>query len=199
MALHQFQVRLYGTSGLPEDVFENVLWYEVNAPDTVQGTCNELRDLYVGSGAGQAVMIGGYNKVEVRAYAASGGQPVASAGPTSLTARSPGQPNEMAVCLSYAASDDPQASSARRRGRIYIGPIVGGNTNGRPSPTVLTQVLAFGQSLAAVGTAGNTTWKLYSRTDGVSAKIESIWVDDAWDVQRRRGLKPSSRQVQDVQ
>ena len=60
-------------------------------------------------------------------------------------------------------------------------------------------MLALGQAIAAVGTASNTTWKMHSKTEGTFKKIESISVDDAWDVQRRRGLKPLARTRQDVQ
>jgi hypothetical protein len=40
---------------------------------------------------------------------------------------------------------------------------------------------------------------MHSKTEGVFRKIESISVDDAWDIQRRRGLKPLARTRQDVQ
>lgn len=196
MADYIFQVRLQGTSNLQEDVYENVLCFEVNAPDTVAGRCDEIKELYR-----TATFLGGFNSVEVRAYALTGGQPVAASGPTAKTGgATPALPNEVALCLSYAAVDDPAVSTRRRRGRIFLGPLFGTSAAGvRPNTTLRGLALTFGQSLASVGTAGNTTWKLFSRVDNVTAKIESIWVDDAWDIQRRRGLKPSARDIQDVQ
>jgi hypothetical protein len=199
MADYMFQVRLQGTSNLPKDVYENVLFYEVIAPDTVKGTCDELVAKYAGSGAGDASFIGGINSVTVRAYPLAGGQPIeestATTGKVSLAF-----PHEVAVCLSYATVDDVAASTPRRRGRIYLGPM---GTSGGDTPRVSAQlrglVLAFGQSLASVGFADSTTWKLYSRTDLATFKIESIWCDDSWDTQRRRGLAPTLRTAQDVQ
>ena len=47
MGVFQFQVRLQGVSGLPHDVYENVLFYDVNLPDTVQGTCDSLKAKYI--------------------------------------------------------------------------------------------------------------------------------------------------------
>lgn len=200
MADHIFQVRLLGSTGLPTDVYENVLCFDVNAPDTVQGRCEDLLALYSDLGQGNAYFLCGYNKVEVRAYTMAGGQPVASAGPTTTANHSAApMPREVAICLSYAAVDDPAKSTSRRRGRIYLGPLPQSVAADRPGAALLNDILVFGQSLASIGTAGNTTWKLYSRTDAVTAKIESIWVDDAWDTQRRRGLAPTARTVQDVQ
>lgn len=199
MAEYMFQVRLQGTSNLPKDVYENVLFYEVNNTDTVKGTCDELAAKYAGSANGDAQFIGGINSVTVRAYPLAGGQPIEETtvptGKVSLA-----YPHEVAVCLSYATVDDVAASTPRRRGRIYLGPMgTSGGDVARPSSTLRSQVLAFGQSLASIGFAGNTTWKLYSRSDLVTAKIESIWCDDAWDTQRRRGLAPTLRTAQDVQ
>lgn len=200
MALYSFQVRLLGTTGLADDIYENVLWYEVNAPDTVQGRCDNLAALYSGTGANEgAQFLRGFNKVEVRAYANGQGQPVANKIVTSPSTSGVPLIHEVAVCLSYAATDDPQESGGRRRGRIYLGPTTMDGTNGRPSAALQAKVLGFGQKLAAIGTAGNTTWVLYSRTDASAHKIESIWTDDTWDIQRRRGLAPTSRTVQDVQ
>jgi len=194
MATYLFQARLQGQTNIPSDVYENVLFFDVNAPDTVQGRCENIRDLYVGSN-----LFGGINGVEVRAYNLGGGQPIASS-KAAKPVLGVGWPREVACCLSYAAVDDPDQSIARRRGRIYLGPI--GNAHGaadRPDALLRTTVLDFGSSLANIGFGANTTWMLFSRTDQVAAKIESIWVDDAWDTQRRRGLDPTARQVRDVQ
>jgi hypothetical protein len=195
MAVKQFQVRLKGLSALPEDVYENVLFFEVNAPDTVEGNCDEIAAAY-----DALSFTGGWNQLEIRVYELAGGQPTfqktyAIASVSTLTG-----PGEVAVCLSYAANDDPGLVGPRRRGRIYIGPIAfNWVQDPRPAPVLRQNLLVFGQALASVGSAANTTWLMYSRTDLVTAKIESIWVDDAWDTQRRRGLAPTLRDVQLVQ
>lgn len=196
MADNIYQVRLQGQSDLPEDVYENVLFYNTNGiNDTAQSTCEALRDLYV-----NLPFLGGVKSVEVRAYPINGGQPVASAGPTARPVIAVQTPHETAICLSYSAEDDPDKAGRRRRGRIFLGPLGGGLVGGeRPGPSLRDAVLDFGESLASVGFADSTTWLLFSRLDNSGFKIESIWVDDAWDTQRRRGLKPTLREVRDVQ
>ena len=200
MTDHLFQVRLQGTSNMPKDVYENVLCYDVDILQPVSGICQQIAQKYAGTATGDATFIGGFNKVEVRAYPMTGGEPVANHIITGVGKVSLALPHEVAVCLSYAAEDDPSKAGPRRRGRIYLGPM--GTTGGgvdRPASTLRNLVLAFGQSLASIGTASSTTWKLYSRTDQATFKIESIWCDDAWDTQRRRGLAPTLRTTQDVQ
>lgn len=196
MADYTFQVRLGGISHLPDDVYENVLCFEVNAPDTVEGRCQDLAELY-----NDSPLFGGVDSCEVRAYAITGGPPVASYGPITRVANSVPFPHEVALCLSYTAAEDPDLATPRRRGRIFIGPLgnVATISNGRPGNALKDTLLDFGESLAAIGTGGNTTWKLHSRSDNVTAKIEAIYCDDAWDTQRRRGLAPTAREVRDVQ
>jgi hypothetical protein len=36
-------------------------------------------------------------------------------------------------------------------------------------------------------------WAIYSPTANLHKTITDIWVDDAWDTQRRRGLAPTTR------
>lgn len=195
MAAHQFTVRLLGVSGLPKDVYENVLFFDVGAPDTVEGTCDGISQAY-----DDLQIIGGFSGLEIRVYDLGGGQPTFQKQYPAITSTGETGPGEVAICLSYSAVDDPDASTARRRGRIYVGPLLAAQVGQRRvSDVQAAAVLDFGEDLASVGFASNTTWLLYSRTDTQTAKIESIWVDDAWDTQRRRGLAPSKRTVRDVQ
>lgn len=196
MAVHKFQVVLHNDTGLPRDDFVNVLYYEVNAPDTIEGTCDEIANVYDIPTFWNAQLSG---HMTIKVYPLAGGQPeLVKEYTAKLDPGSGNGPSEVAICLSYAAVDDPQTSTGRRRGRIYVGPLHTANAD-RPGTSVRDLVLNMGQGLASVGTAGNTTWMLYSQTDASAHKIESIWVDDAWDIQRRRGKAPSTRVVQDVQ
>ena len=195
MAARQFTVRLKGNSGLPEDVYENVLFFDVNAPDTLEGTCDGINAAYAAE-----PHLAGWNGIEIRVYELAGGQPIFQKTYTTLAPSFNSGPGEVAVCLSYAANDDPGLVGPRRRGRIYIGPLTGGQLQvPRPSSIVKEAVLDLGTALSQIGFGGNTTWLMYSRTDLVTAKIEVIWVDDAWDTQRRRGLSPTGRVLRDVQ
>jgi hypothetical protein len=195
MAVHRYQARLQGVSGLPQDVYENTFYFDTDFPDGVEGICDGLSAAYPAH-----LPLAGISGFQVRVYELAGGQPVFQKDYPTFAMPGNTGPGEVAICLSYAAVDDPDASTRRRRGRIYLGPL--GATpisSPRPNATLIDQVLDFGEAVASIGFASNTTWHLYSATDNVSAKIESIWCDDAWDTQRRRGLAPTARTVRDVQ
>jgi len=198
MAHHDLLVALHHFQGLPENDCVNTLHFEINGPDTVEGVCDEVAGAYV---AQAGIFSGAISSMTIKAYEEglnpagpgfSKDYPFVGAGSASVA--------EVALCLSYAAVDDPEGSSPRRRGRIFLGPLSGAQlSNERPPAAFQDSALAFGQALASAGTAGNTTWLMYSQRDLTYAKIESIWVDDAWDIQRRRGLAPTARRVADVQ
>lgn len=127
-------------------------------------------------------------------------------------------PDELACCLTYhadltnVAEEIPQAPAgpagdlhprARRRGRIYLGPFAtavydpAANTNARPG-------VNFRQTIkdAAIRLRDNADlasdsvqWAVYSPTDGLAREVVAGWVDDAWDIQRRRGLERTTRDV----
>lgn len=193
MAIRKLQVALHGDSNLPQDDAVNVLYFDTEeletAMDGVAAAYNAaagiFNEFFVGNG------------MTIKAYEPTGGQPLQAKDYAFSPISAGDGPTEVAICLSYASVDDPDASTGRRRGRIYLP--VGGQTTLRPSATVIDRVLDLGEALAQVGFANATTWHLWSATDQTSAKIESIWCDDAWDTQRRRGLDPTMREVRDVQ
>lgn len=107
-------------------------------------------------------------------------------------------PTEIAVCLSFQGAKTPGFPQARRRGRIYLGPLAASvNVDGRPNETFITHVctaaLAFKSGIE--GLSGNEEWCVWSGTNETGVDITNGWVDNAFDVQRRRGLAPSIRQV----
>jgi hypothetical protein len=109
-------------------------------------------------------------------------------------------PPEVALCLSYAAVDNPDQSTPRRRGRIFLGPLTPSVMAGqRPDVSLRNAALTLGDGIAQVGLASNVTWMLRSAVGNSYHKIESIWVDDTWDTQRRRGNQPTLKTVRDVQ
>jgi hypothetical protein len=125
-------------------------------------------------------------------------------------------PRECAVVLSLAAAHAGVAEdvpggvpgpkgdthpAARYRGRIYLGPLnLAAVTQAADSPVVNVsmQVAATGAAYAlneAVNVlAGDTSsWVVWSRKDHLLRSITGGWCDNAFDTQRRRGLKASSR------
>lgn len=105
-------------------------------------------------------------------------------------------PSEVAICISFHGPRTPGFPQARRRGRIYIGPLgSGANTSGRPSAGTITAftvaATAFKTAIAAL--PSDTTWAVWSTVDQTAVDISAGWVDNAFDVQRRRGIEETSR------
>lgn len=104
-------------------------------------------------------------------------------------------PSEVAICLSYWNGVVPRP---RKRGRIYVGPLKQSVIDNTP---VVPRVSSSTRSTltSAAGTAFNTislvTWGLLSQVDEVIWSIDSVYVDDAFDIQRRRGEDPTTRTV----
>lgn len=104
-------------------------------------------------------------------------------------------PEEVAVCLSFSA-DPPH--TARRRGRIYFGPLVAasGVGDGSTGLTYVKGTLQADLAAAAVRLANHVDagWLIHSSMAGGSfAAVSTGWVDNTFDTQRRRGQKATTR------
>lgn len=100
-------------------------------------------------------------------------------------------PAEVAMCLSFQANRVSGQPQARRRGRIYLGPLsTAANTSGRPAAALLTAMLNAGEALydtwSGLNSFGN--WAVWSPTNATAVEIDELYVDDAFDTQRSRGL-----------
>lgn len=105
-------------------------------------------------------------------------------------------PHELAVCMSYEADPISGQSQARRRGRVYLGPVNTGpiSTSGRISSTAQQDFADFGSTLLAASVADSGwNWVVYSPSAGEAYTVSSGWVDNDFDIQRRRGIKASQR------
>jgi len=105
-------------------------------------------------------------------------------------------PSEVALVLAFQGVRTPGLEQARRRGRIYVGPLDTTTTSGeRPTTAFRTAVvdaaLAFDADLDTITPI--VEWGVWSETNQAMVEIASGWVDDAWDTQRRRGLAPTTR------
>lgn len=117
-------------------------------------------------------------------------------------------PAEVAVCLSYSAAPASGVPISRRRGRIYIGPLSEealasvtpspGAIASRPMPALQNVILGAAVEMAETAAAADWGWVVYSPTNDSAAAIVTAWVDNAWDTQRRRGDKPTSRVTADI-
>jgi hypothetical protein len=106
-------------------------------------------------------------------------------------------PTEVAVCLSFKAAPAAGQIAARRRGRIYIGPLNNsvvsdaGEGIARPMVAFLTDLRAAAQAFKATVNASGYVWVVHSPTTGPAARfpVTELWTDNAFDTQRRRGEK----------
>jgi hypothetical protein len=97
---------------------------------------------------------------------------------------------EQSLCLSFYSDHNVP----RQRGRLYVpNALAYGSTIGqRPTSTQRNKVSALVPIFANLGGA-NVDWVVWSQMDRAARKVSNWWVDDEWDVQRRRGLRQTTR------
>ncbi len=99
------------------------------------------------------------------------------------------KPRELALCLSYYST----WNRPRYRGRLYIpGQFISGAFDLRPSGA--QRVIAGNWAHAfSSGLPESHNWVVYSRMNDEAYGVTNWWVDDEWDIQRSRGLRPTTR------
>lgn len=137
--------------------------------------------------------LGNGREVVVKAYDAEHAKPNPPQATKTLNAGlTPVSPNnrETALCLSfYSGSNVP-----RKRGRLYIPAmfLTTGVVPVRPTQAQRDQLSQFVSIFTNLGGV-NVDWVVWSRADRAARKVTNWFVDDDWDVQRRRGLRPTTR------
>lgn len=122
-----------------------------------------------------------------------------------------GLPSEVALCISYRAKRESGQAAARRRGRIFLGPLGGsvsgmgdGASDARPDATALDALLvAFREMAVSSDTNGAFRLAIHSPTalasgvafDDTFNDATEIYVDNAWDTIRKRGAKATVRRT----
>lgn len=119
--------------------------------------------------------------------------------PAAFTPTSPTLPEECAVTLSMRGDYVSGQLSARRRGRIFLGPLSTAasefsQVSGHTVPIAARNALAGAMSdlVQASDTAGHRL-AVYSRVNADSIPVTHVWVDDALDTIRSRGHRASVR------
>jgi hypothetical protein len=208
------QVRLERVSQLPEDVVINTFHFTAAnvLPATLDEIVNRLGAFYTAIPPAGSAPVAGFMAQTlkttghtVRIYDAtftpSGGPLRTAALPTFVLSGSASSlPAEVALCLSFKTNSNLNGSVARRRGRVYIGPLsisaVVANAAGdsRPSTNFINNLVRAGLQLATSN--GAAQWVVWSEvTNATSGPVSDLWVDDAWDTQRRRGADAVTRQT----
>jgi hypothetical protein len=106
------------------------------------------------------------------------------------------RPREVALVLSYSGEN---RGNRNERGRMYLCPALNSAMNNyveRPTPGQLQWVLDwYTKANESLPDLGGVDWKfgVYSKTRDSFKQTTQCWVNDDWDVQRRRGLRESTR------
>lgn len=218
MPLWRIQTSLQSKSGLAADQFVNNLY--VDGPEQNGSSHAELvaaaKAFYDAIPPGSAVAVRDFLSPEIatnghvtRIYRMQDAKPRVPVREESwnLSAAIAGTPypGEVAMCLSFEAAKVSGQSQARRRGRIYVGPLsqsAGGAVNSvmRPGGIFATCLRnAAKQFKTAVNTSG-FVWVVYSPTTGPTSRaaVANVWTDDAFDTQRRRGAKATAKTKESV-
>lgn len=200
MALYRIQSTLFMTSGIPEDAVVNTIWVESTdsaevIAEMVPAFATNL-DLFRGHFPSTVRQL----NHSIKTYAMADPEPRApideySWSFTNAPTGNPAPP-ELAICLSFQGARVSGESQARRRGRIYLGPLDVADvaSDGRPTSGLVNDAVTLGEGLlsASAGMTGGK-WVVWSPTSNDSTEITNGWVDNAFDVQRRRGVSPTLR------
>lgn len=192
MAIYRMQCTFAGDTAFARDkVMINPHFKDSSVPFLVQNVGNLVNDL--ASGLQTWCLPAGTREITVTAYDAEGPAPHPPLATKVLNpgaAPGAGGPRELALCLSFYGGEN----TPRKRGRLYIPLFVPGIGYGAPRPDATARAKVGALVPIFTGLGGvDVDWCVWSRTNQAAYSVTNWWVDDEWDVQRRRGLKPSTR------
>jgi len=202
-------VSFQGASGLPEDRFVNTFWFVVDdTTDPILTSVSErlvdfYNTLYVDNpiaGYLSSVINRGADDGTIDIYQTPGASlpPIFTWSFTPEAAASANDyASEVAVCLSFKNDSVTSVPQRNRRGRIFLGPLNTAAVNEvsnvvRPSTAITGDLAVAGATLKAADDA-DAVWVVYSRVLDQTFPVESGWIDNALDTQRRRGFSATTR------
>lgn len=202
---------LHHDSGLPEDDVVNTFHFVSSSATDVsetdaQSMATLVENFYSATPTGDTAPLSQFMSQQLAGTGLTKVYDLADAQPRvpiythsfSLTVGSAGTgglPSETALCLSYSAFPVSGTPAARRRGRLYIGPLQNSVlTNGRPTSSLIDRLGRAGSVLrTGTGLTGGFVWGVRSDVNGNTVAIANLYVDNAFDTQRRRGERATAR------
>lgn len=219
MAIVRAQVTLKHVSALAEDDLVNVLHF--STADVAAGTLESIKtaciNIYNRTNGANSPLYTFFstemaqNGHSVKLYNMDEPKPRAPISETTwnLPAAPNGDPlpGEVAVCMSFQAEPTSGLIQARRRGRLYFGRLDKDSSSaGRPSSALISTLAGIGSGLLGDASADpDWSWIVLSAAHTQSEKdprpsypqtfavVTEGWVDNAFDTQRRRGLKATAK------
>jgi hypothetical protein len=199
MAVERALVTLRTADAIPANFLTNSLWFDVVEEEDypiITAVIEECYNLLIAELSNLLAQ----NGHEIQFYRESDPTPRVPTFETTFNLDSAPSgsplPREVSLCLSFQAGKVSGLSQARRRGRIYLGPLDSATvgTDGRPDAGVIAAVASFGEQLLGASQASLTwKWAVYSRVNGSGSEVMDGWVDNSFDTQRRRGDAPTTR------
>lgn len=199
-------------TSLPADYITNTWHFEGDSSE-VDNAVDMLEDFYTSTPTGDSTSIVGSMPSDIvgtqlifKAYALEEPEPRVPSYERTVSispSASPGLPSEVALCFSFQAERESGENQARRRNRVYIGPLTTSqNTTNRPTSAIRTRLARAGRDLLQASDASlNMKWVGYSPAAASAGgspaagtwDVNNGWIDDAWDTQRRRGYAATTR------
>lgn len=208
MTHHVLQCTIQADTLLPQDAIVNTFHFQGGVSPDYEDLVDMVHAFYTvapSGGTALATYLGGNllnDTINYRIYDFSDSVPRSPVWEEDRSASFGGGttlPPEVAVCLSFQGTKVSGIAQARRRGRIFIGPLSTSiNPDGRPSSTFRTSLAGSARDLLIASNAsGDWDWQVYSPTSSTSTNVVDGWVDNEFDTQRRRGRTATTRTVWD--
>ena len=208
MAVYKFQCIFPTDSQIPKDYSTNSWHFSTVGALPIITDFDNVRDMLADfytaapSGGGSALSTfyspTGTGPVQVKAYALEDPIPRAPVYESTFAMSFSGTnalPSEVALVVSFQAARSSGMNQARRRNRVYLGPLAtaANGSDGRPAGIVTQAARAAGDLADAASSSVNWNWVVWSPSESQDFQVDNGWVDNAWDTQRRRGVAATSR------
>lgn len=196
-------------TGISRDNISNTFHfrYEGNhsPPDDTDNVLDMIEDLYCEAADPSSHPLGWWinstikRAARLQIYDLSDPLPRAPIAEREITIGGPGGgnklPAEVALTCSFQGDRLSGESQSRRRGRIFLGPLnVTGTDMTIPGSTMIESInMQFNELCDAAAASVMWEWVVYSPTGDTTAVVKNGWVDNAWDTQRRRGPRATTR------
>jgi len=194
MASYTAQIIGKSSTGLVRDDCVNTLHFNSGVNNSEQDLIDDLVAAFTQRLFVNNSIVGGITRFDGKLYLDSPGPtpPIKMKTGATYGVQTPG-PREVALCLSFKGSPTgsgmPTGFNKKWRGRIYIGPLTQTTLDEeRPDIGVRNTLLDLGGDIFTAGGDG-FVWAVGSE----NVQVSEAWVDNEWDTQRRRGLRPTSR------